>query len=212
VTANGQKQLFVHVEEPSMEAALAALLPPLIGDRPVAFKIIQHGSKSELLKNLPTRLRGYARGQDQSLRILVLVDRDDDDCRELKRQLEAAAQGAGLATKSTPDPVGAFRVVNRIVVEELEAWFFGDVAAVCAAYDRVPPTLASRQGFRDPDAVVGGTWEALHRILRRAGHYDRVETLPKIEVARRIASKMDPARNRSKSFGAFVSGLDALLA
>ncbi len=195
-----------------MEAALTALLPRLIGDRLVECKIIQHGSKPALLKNLPTRLRGYAGRQDESPRILVLVDRDNDDCRELKGQLEAAARDAGLATKSTPDPVGAFRVVNRIVIEELEAWFFGDVAAMRAAFDRVPSTLASRQGFRDPDAVAGGTWEALHRVLKRAGHYDRVTTLPKIEVARRIASKMDPARNRSKSFEAFVSGLNALLA
>jgi hypothetical protein len=58
-----------------------------------------------------------------------------------------------------------------LAIEELEAWFFGDMDAVRALYPRVPETLEQRAGFRDPDAIRGGTWEALERILQRAGYF-----------------------------------------
>jgi hypothetical protein len=100
-------------------------------------------------------------------------------------------------------------VVNRIVVEELEAWFFGDIVAMTKAYSKLSPHLGNRSAYRSPDAIRGGTWEALHRELKRAG-YD-MPVYPKIEVARRIASHMDPRRNCSPSFQAFRLGLEALL-
>jgi hypothetical protein len=43
------------------------------------------------------------------------------------------------------------------VVEELEAWFFGDVEAICQADPKVSPHLAKQKGYRDPDAIRGGT-------------------------------------------------------
>jgi len=60
-------------------------------------------------------------------------------------------------------------VVNRIAIEELEAWYFGDVEAICDAYPGVPRTLAQRNGMREPDEIRGGTWEALERVVQRAG-------------------------------------------
>ena len=204
-------RLFVHVEEPSMKEALTVLLPRLIGQGAADCTIIDHGSKQELLKNLPGRLRGYARWAAPAPRILVLVDRDNDDCRALKDNLESMARAAGLATRTAPDFAGEFRVVNRIVVEELEAWFLGDAPALRAAYPGISPVLETRAGFRDPDALTGGTWEALHRVLKAAGHYVGSDRLPKIEVARRVAAQMVPDRNRSRSFQVFVTGLEALL-
>lgn len=205
-------RLFVHVEEPSMDIALTKLLPGVLGDRGCEFKIIDHGSKAALLKDLPARLQGYAARRSEDIRVLVLVDRDNDDCRTLKVKLERVAHSAGLATKTAPGVDGQFRVVNRIVIEELEAWFLGDVPALGKAYPGVPLGLASKAPFRDPDAVVGGTWEALGRVLKSAGHYTRSDNLPKIEVARRVVEHMAPAANRSRSFQVFVSGLEALLA
>lgn len=211
MTEVGARHLFVHVEEPSMKEAVEALLPPLLAGRSVECKIIDHGSKHALLTNLPRRLRGYADWPEPGLRIMVLVDRDDDDCMDLKRRLESAAQAARLPTKTSPDFAGRFKVVNRIVVEELEAWFLGDVPALMAAFPGIPPTLEGRAKFRNPDAVTGGTWEALLKVLKQAGHYTQSAHLPKIEVARRVATQMVAARNRSKSFQAFVTGLNALL-
>ena len=191
-----------------MRAALEALLPGLMASHPPRWRIIEHRN---LLAELPARLRGYARQADPALRVLVLLDRDMRDCRLLKGRLEDAARAAGLATKSTPDPDRRFQVVNRIVIEELEAWFLGDVPALRAAFPGVPATLAARRGLRDPDAIRGGTWETLLRVLQQAGHYPGATRLPKIEVARRVAAGMQPDANRSASFQTFRAGLDALL-
>lgn len=210
MTPQQDLRLFVHVEEPSMAAALDALLPRMLQGKSCAFKIIDHGSKSALLNDVPARLRGYALRRSEDIRVMVLVDRDNDDCRMLKALLERAAVAAGLPTKTAPGQDGRFHVVNRIVIEELEAWFVGDVAALRAAYSGVPETLANRARFRDPDAVPGGTWEALHRVLVAAGHYAGLDRMPKIEVARQVALHMEPANNRSKSFQVFASGLAAL--
>lgn len=196
-----------HVEEPSMEVALRHLLPAVVRDR-ATYSIINYRSKERLLRTLPQRLRAYfERVAREDLRILVLVDRDDDDCLELKGRLERFAQQAGLRTKTTAG-AGSFHVVNRIVVEELEAWFFGDVEALRAIYPKIPASLVRNASYRDPDNVRGGTWEALHRLLKKHGYLG--EVFPKKMIAEEIAAKMNPERNRSRSFRCFVEGVESL--
>jgi hypothetical protein len=194
--------LEVLVEEPSAEEALKRILPGVLGETSCA--IYRYEGKKQLLQRLPQRLRGYARWLPPQYRILVLVDRDDDDCQELKARLEAAALSAGLTTRSRRGDSG--QVVTRIAVEELEAWFFGDWDAVRAAYPRVKPNVPARQPYRDPDAIQGGTWEALERILKKAGYFRT--GLRKIEAARAIATHMEPHRNRSASFRTFLEVLE----
>ena len=140
-------------------------------------------------------------------RIMVLIDEDRRDCHELKAKLENAADGAGFVTKSNAAPNENFQVVNRLAIEELEAWFFGDVEAMHAAYSRIPVNLQSKAEYRDPDAIRGGTHEALERILKRANYYKG--NVPKREVAQNIAQHMEPNRNKSRSFQVFVDGLKA---
>jgi len=53
--------------------------------------------------------------------------------------------------------VAGFQVINRIAIEELEAWFFGDWPAMCAAYPKLDASVPKRAGLRDPDAIKGGT-------------------------------------------------------
>lgn len=202
------EKLIVFVEEQSMEAALEALLPRLLGD--VEFQILRFQCKDELMLRLPQRLEGYAQWLPESMAILVLVDRDDDDCAVLKQQLENITAEARLVSKTTAGPGKRFQVVNRIAVEELEAWFFGDWAAVQAAYPRVPSTVPQKAPFRDPDRITGGTWEALERVMQQAGYFK--PRLRKIECARAVAQHMAPPRNRSASFQAFVAAIEAVLA
>jgi len=83
------------VEEASAEAALRILLPKMIGDE-VSFEIHVHQGKQDLLDTLPFKLRGYASWITDDYRIVVLVDRDDDECRALKSKLEDYALQAGL--------------------------------------------------------------------------------------------------------------------
>lgn len=199
--------LHVLVEEPSMEVALQHLLPRLLREG-IRAELRQFQCKSELLKQLPQRLAGYAQWLPDTAVVLVLVDRDDEDCLALKAQLDAMARAVGLVPRSDATPKGRFQVINRIAIEELEAWFFGDWPAVCAAYPKMPDTLPRRAGFRDPDAIAGGTWEALERELQRKGHFK--QGLRKLELAREVASRMDPARNRSTSFGYLRTALAQL--
>jgi hypothetical protein len=183
------------VEEPSMEVFLRGLLPRLLGAVP--FAIYSFQCKDELLTRLPDRLKGYAAWLPKNQRIVVVVDRDDDDCRELKQQLEQAAQDAGLSTRSRRGQE-RFTVINRIAIEELEAWYFGDWEAVRAAYPRVSSTVTKKAPFRDPDGIAGGTWEAFERELKKAGYFRA--GLRKLEAARTIVPHLDPARNTSRSF------------
>jgi len=154
-------------------------------------------------------LRGYASWLPANWRILVLVDRDDDNCIVLKAELEKMAAAAGLLTKTAANKGQSFQVANRIAIEELEAWFFGDWSAVRTAYPRAPATLPQKAGFRDPDAVAGGTWEALERVLMKAGYFST--GLRKVELARSVARHMNPLNNTSSSFHIFAGAITAAL-
>ena len=195
------------VEEPSMEVALQALLPRMLRQG-IRTELRQFQCKDELLKRLPQRLAAYAQWLPDTAAVLVVVDRDDDDCIALKARLDGMAREAGLATRGDAARGGRFQVINRIAIEELEAWFFGDWPAVCEAYPKMPNTLPKRAGFRDPDAIAGGTWEALERELQRKGYFK--QGLRKLELAREVASRMDPARNRSTSFASLREALAQL--
>jgi hypothetical protein len=72
----------------------------------------------------------------------------------------------------------------------------------------MPDTLPKRAGFRDPDAIAGGTWEALERELQRRGYFK--QGLRKMELAREVAARMDPTRNRSASFNCLRAALAQL--
>jgi hypothetical protein len=167
------------------------------------FTVHAFTGKSNLRNNLLSRLRGYAlRFQNDPLtvdwRIVVLIDEDRQNCLELKREILEAGRTAGTEQ----------RVLARVAVEELEAWYLGDLAAIRAVYPRVPATLNKRKGFRDPDAVAGGTWEALDRILKKAGYPGGLQ---KIAAAEAIAPHMDPGRNISHSFRVFWQGIERVL-
>jgi hypothetical protein len=190
------------VEEPSIEAALRLIVPRIVGN--ISFEIYPFQCKDSLLSNLPKRLRGYADWLPDNYRIVVIVDRDDADCHRLKESLEEAARGAGLVSRTNAGGTD-YQIVNRIVVEELESWFFGDWEAVCLAYPGVNRNVPQKQGFRDPDQISGGTWEALERHLQRAGHFK--SGLRKVEAARLIARHMRPDNNKSRSFQVLQSAL-----
>lgn len=194
------------VEEPSAEAFLRAVLPGLLGS--VHFNIYPFQGKDQLFERLPARLRGYAAWIPEDYRIVVLVDADDDDCRQLKARLEAMAEEAGLTTKSRTR-TDHFVVLNRIAVEELEAWYFGDWDAVRTVYPRVPATVPNRASFRDPDAIPGGAWERFEQVLQRVGYFKG--GLRKIEAAQMIGPHIAPPRNRSHSFQVFCAGLQEII-
>jgi len=185
-----------------MEVVLRTVLPRLLGD--ISFEVYAHQCKHELLARLPARLSGYRRWIPDDWRIVVVVDRDSDDCLHVKRRLERISGDAGFLTRSSAGGA-TYSVVNRLAVEELEAWYFGDWQAVKAAYPRVSPAIPGKAGYRDPDAIRGGTWEQFERILRRAGYF--TGGLRKIEAARAIAPHLTPGRTASRSFQVFCDAM-----
>lgn len=185
-----------------MEAFLQTLLPRIL---PVGstFGIHVFPGKYNLLTKLRNRLRGYAR-MPENYRVVVVIDCDSNDCWNLKEQLEAAAEKSGLVTRSRAGS-GTWRVVNRIAVEELEAWYFGDWEAVCSAYPRVSPNIPNQARYRDPEAVRGGTWEAFERIMQSHGYFRG--GLSKVKAASTIGENIDPLRSRSNSFRIFYDAI-----
>lgn len=192
------------LEEPSAEAALVNLVPRIVA-ADITFSTHVFGGLSEMQAKLEARLRGYAAWLPDDYRIVILRDRDAEDCTTVKRELEEMCMRVGLTTRRNPGNTGDYQVVTRLAIEELEAWFFGDVEAICKAFPRVPATLGSRTRYRDSDAITGGTWEALEHVLQSAGYYKT--GLRKIDAAGRISEHMVPARNRSASFEHFVEAL-----
>lgn len=194
------------VEEPSAEAALNSLVPKVLGSD-LSYQIHPFQGKHDLLRNLPTRLRGYRHWIPENWGIVVVIDADGLDCLEQKEKQESMAEDAGFLTRALALG-GRYQVLNRLAIEELEAWFFGDVEALCEAYPGIPRSLGERAKYRDPDGILGGTWEALETELQRAGHHRG--GLAKIKAAREISAKMELDRNRSRSFRAFQQGLLSL--
>lgn len=197
------------VEEESARVLLDVLMPRLAPE--ATFRVHPFQGKRDLLRKLPERLRGLGRGLGRALpsdsAIVVLVDRDRDDCVELKAFLQDCSAQAGLGTASG-SRAGQLRVLNRIAIEELEAWYFGDWEAVRQAYPGVSEQIPRKKRYRDPDAIAGGTSERFESIMQRAGYH--TTGLRKTEAARRIGALMDPDRNCSRSFQVFRMGIRAM--
>lgn len=189
------------VEEPSAEATLKNLLPKICD---VSHSIHSYNGKHDLLRKLSQRLSGYKKWIPSDYKIVVLIDKDGDDCKRLKKKLDRIAIAAGFVTKSSAQGRN-FQILNRLAIEELEAWFFGDVQALIKAYPAIPANLDKKARYRNPDAIRGGTWEQLEKVLQKAGFFSA--GLQKVKAASEISKHMVPERNQSKSFQVFVSGL-----
>lgn len=158
-------RLHVLVEGPSEEALVRGWLPRFLPRH--AFTLIRHRGKGRLpgdplktlnvrreglLDQLPAKLRAYGHALNPATdRVVVLVDLDDDDCLDLKRRLVA------LLEHCDPQPV----VLFRIAIEETEAFYLGDPAAVRAAF---PPARLGRMKDYVQDSVCG-TWELFQRVI-----------------------------------------------
>jgi Domain of unknown function (DUF4276) len=101
-----------------------------------------------------------------------------------------------------------FHVVNRIVVCELEAWYFGDSAALRSIYPRLSERLLNKRRYGNPDRI-SHTWETLVRQLAKANYHKH--GFSKIGLAREMGLIMNPAGNTAKSFNVFIEGLESII-
>ena len=147
-----------------------------------------------LLDQLPATLRAYAKTCTANEAVLVLVDADDGDCKALKRRL------VELARSECPK----LRVVFRIAVEETEAFYFGDLKAIKAAFPDADMDRARR--FVPDSLPANGTAEEFATVVGD-------DTLRKVDWAERMSTKLttNPAASRSPSFKALHTGIKKLV-
>lgn len=178
--------LVFFLEERSMKELLDGILPRILPEG-VAFRTIPHQGKSDLEKSLPIKLRAW---NEPDTAFVVVHDQDSNDCIQLKQSLTELCAGFGK------------RVLIRIPCHELEAWYWGDLAAVSKAYGKDLMPLGRKRKYRVPDQI-----ESPKRELKRY-----LPNMGQIDGARRIAPFMDIAANTSQSFRVFTQGVLALCA
>lgn len=210
----------VLVEDSSGEKLLAQLLPHILGEqgephtwRLKAYKGIGRippgltakadPAKRILLDQLPRLLQGYGRtpGIDA---VVVVLDTDRRDCKAFLQELQSVAK------QCDPAPNTMF----RLAIEEMEAWYFGDRAALLNAFPRAKREVLDRYV---QDSVCG-TWELLAdavyaggaAAIKKAGW--PLSGQIKHEWAEKIGPFMNLRQNASPSFGKFRDGLASLIA
>ena len=183
-------QLVFFLEEPSAREMLKNFLPRILPELDnIAVRYVVFEGKQDLENQLAKKLRGW---RVPNSRFVVMRDKDQADCTEVKRCLVSICRDAGK-----PD------VLVRIPCHELESWYLGDLNAVEQGLQI--PGLARQQErakYRRPDRIANPVQE-----LRRLTN----ERYQKIAGSRDIGLHLSPDANRSHSFTVFVSGLRRLV-
>lgn len=208
------------VEDSSGERLLSQLIPQILGDQnephtwrlkaykgigriPPGLSAKADPAKRMLLDQLPRLLQGYGKtpGIDA---VVVVVDSDRRDCKEFLHELKSLAEGCH------PAPHTLF----RLAIEEIEAWYLGDRAALLKAYPRAKREVLDRYV---QDSVCN-TWELLADAVHVGGTAAIKKAgwpLPgqiKHEWAEKMGPLMDLNHNESPSFGKFRDGLSRMIA
>ena len=173
------------VEERSMAVFLEGLLPRIFPG--IDFLCSAYDGKHDLAGSIPRMLRGWRTPGDY---FVVVYDNDRKDCRELKSDLRARCQEGRRED-----------TLIRIACQELEAWYWGDLSALAKAYEEpAVQKLATKRQFRQPDAIPHP-----YREIKQ-----RIRGFQKISGARQMARHINPDRNTSPSFQAFMRGVAKL--
>ena len=203
-------------EDSSSASLLSVIVPKIIGDDhtwrihpykgigriPKNLEKQTDPSKRILLSQLPRLLKGYDKtpGIDA---VIVLVDTDDRNCVEFLGDL------LNIAQNSAPD----LKVLFRLAIEETEAWYFGDQAAILNSYPKARKDILNSYV---QDSVCG-TWEKLADAVSQGGSSAIKKTgwpAPgqiKHEWSVKIGERMSLTENTSPSFNKFRSGLLRLI-
>lgn len=183
-------QLVFFLEERSAREMLKNFLPRILPElNNIAVRYVVFEGKQDLERQLRRKLRGLC---VPDTRFVVMRDKDQADCTEVKCRLVGICRDAGK-----PD------VLVRIPCHELESWCLGDLNAVEQGLQI--PGLARQQErvkYRSSDRITNPVQE-----LRRLTN----ERYQKIAGSWAIGLHLSPDANRSHSFTVFVSGLRRLV-
>lgn len=179
------------LEEKSMVELLRGVLPKVFPEwvENQDWIAVPHNGKSDLEASVPRKLRAWNVPGD---RFIIMRDNDGGDCRAHKQKL------LGLAADKPAD-----QVLVRIVCQELEGWFLGDLEAVAQAYPVADRHLKARpRKYNDPDRMTNAADEL--RLL--------TEVPGKVGRAKAISTHMSIEANLSRSFQVFIAGLQRIAA
>lgn len=184
-----QGRIIFLLEEPSMKILIEGLLPRLMPGMVAGehFMCIKHEGKSDLDVSIPRKLQAWRYPGD---RFVILRDNDNVDCIDLKARFVKMCAECGR-----PD------TVIRLVCQELESWYIGDLQALAEAFG--DPKLAApsqRKRFATPDV-----WQKPSAELARM-----IPRFQKGGAARAMATTLEAERNQSPSFQFFVGGVRRL--
>lgn len=173
------------LEEPSMKTLLLGLLPRLFPGwvEHAHFVCIPHEGKSDLDRSIPTKLKAWRVPGD---RFVIVRDNDNADCVDLKTRLRKVCE-----TNGRPD------TLVRLVCQELESWYIGDIVALALAFNPLLDSPALRKRFAEPDS-----WQKPSQELERL-----IPEFQKGSGARLMAQHLRETGNLSHSFNVFVDGL-----
>ena len=177
------------VEEKSMKELLSVLLPTILPNNWILdenYFIRSFEGKSDLQKNIPSKVKVLSNWNHEPTGVVVLQDQDSADCRVLKSKLLKLCNDSG----NCPNLI-------RIVCKELEAWYIGDFKAIQLAYPKFKGDLyKNRAKYRNPD-LCNASYE-LRKILPE---------FQKVSSAKKIAPFLNINNNRSESFNQTISGI-----
>ncbi len=181
-----QGRVILLLEEPSMKTLLDTLLPRLFSGWVAGrhFLCVAHEGKSDLDHSIRIKLRAW---REPGVRFVILRDNDNAGCVDLKARFTALC-----AQHGRPD------TLVRLVCQELESWYIGDLCALAEAFDNPKldvPALHKR--FAQPD-----NWQKPSVQVRRL-----VPSFQKIGGARAMATCLREGENLSHSFHIFVDSL-----
>ncbi|MDI9335799.1 MAG: DUF4276 family protein [Gammaproteobacteria bacterium] len=214
--------LAIYIEDSSGKELLTIWLPKILGTHghphtweihsyngighiPKNLKTEPDPKKRFLLTQLPKILQGIGKtpGFDA---VVVIVDTDRKDCKDFLHELKDLLKGCKPKPKQT---------LFRLAIEEMEAWYLGDMEALRTAYPNLKKKALARY---KPDAICG-TWELLANALYPGGikEFNQHKKVNKVnagdlkhEWAQKIGPLLDPERNISPSFCKLREGLKKL--
>jgi hypothetical protein len=178
------------LEEPSMKAFLDGLLPRLFPGWVEGrdFHCIPHEGKSDLDMSIPRKLSAW---REPGVCFVIVRDNDNADCIEVKLRLREKCTRSGRG-----------ETLIRLVCQELESWYLGDLEAMDRAFASRLDTQRYKKRFTNPDALKKPSAE-IERLI---------PTFQKRSGARRMGQclNLQLHKNRSRSFRVFVSGVQKL--
>ena len=204
------------IEDQSGAKAMEIILPKLLGDEasyrirwykgigriPKNLQPKSNANKRILLDQLPRLLRGYGRVPGLGC-IIVICDLDDNNKEQFLSDLH------NVLNSCNPKPDARF----CLAIEEFEAWYLGDLAAVQKAYPKARNNILN--GYNNDD--ICGTWELLADAVYNGGHKALVKMgrqaagRQKSIWAEEITPYMNIDANNSPSFNDMIKELRGII-